>query len=210
MSQTIDLKEIERKAFTSYFQDGFWELMLGLVLLQIAGGRILEYFGLSDYWGAAIAFFGVLLMVVGKKTITVPRMGHVNFGPARKRSLMKVTLILSISVAFSLIGYLIAASSPNIEMDRLTFPILFAVKAIVVFAIMAYLMDFDRLYFYGVLIGISMLVGEIWYISTGFYYAISIVFGFSSLSLIVIGSVLLYRFLNAYPLPTAQSEEMAR
>ena len=31
----IDLKEIERKAWTSFYQDGLWELALGLAMLII-------------------------------------------------------------------------------------------------------------------------------------------------------------------------------
>ena len=33
MSNNIDLKEVERKIFTSYFHDGMWDLYGGLVLL---------------------------------------------------------------------------------------------------------------------------------------------------------------------------------
>ena len=36
MSQEIDLKQIERKAFRSTYQDGLWDIYIGLVVIFMA------------------------------------------------------------------------------------------------------------------------------------------------------------------------------
>ena len=67
----INMKEIERKVLTSYFDDGIWDIMIGLLFLA---------FGLSLHFDFA-AFIGVfaailvLLPIQGKKSITLPRYG---------------------------------------------------------------------------------------------------------------------------------------
>ena len=45
---TIDLQDLERKAFRSNFQDGLWDIFLGLMLVQMCFGPILGgYYGLA-------------------------------------------------------------------------------------------------------------------------------------------------------------------
>ena len=41
MSQTLDLKELERKAWAPYVQDGLWDLFFGLLLVstQVSAAR---------------------------------------------------------------------------------------------------------------------------------------------------------------------------
>lgn len=56
MSQNINLKELERKAWTSYFQDGLWDMYLGLQLLAWGLAPLLEEIvPLSDWWVAVLA-----------------------------------------------------------------------------------------------------------------------------------------------------------
>jgi len=53
MSQTINLKELERKAWRSVFQDGLWDIFLGLLLLAMAIGALLSDIGVPEAWPMA-------------------------------------------------------------------------------------------------------------------------------------------------------------
>jgi hypothetical protein len=78
----IDLREIERRAYTSYYQDG---------LLDIAIGFYLTLFGLWVVADVSYPFFPIYLFsvpawAVAKRRITVPRIGYVKFSKGRKYS----------------------------------------------------------------------------------------------------------------------------
>ena len=77
MNTQLDLKEIERKAFRSTYQDGLWDMLYGLVVAAMA---IFVYRPVSGYSAlniilmlAAVAL-GNLLFWLGKKFVILPRM----------------------------------------------------------------------------------------------------------------------------------------
>ena len=98
MSQNISLKALERNAWTSYFQDGLWDIFLGLLLVSSAVNTWLSDSGvpssarISTYIG--IMVLGGLVLWAGKRFITVPRLGRVKFGPKRKAKLNWVRVVL--------------------------------------------------------------------------------------------------------------------
>ena len=79
----IDLKKLERKAFTSIFEDGFFDIYLGILFLGIGLltslpkiiPRIITY-GIF----ALIIGLGLLIFLGGKKLMTVPRIGIMKLG----------------------------------------------------------------------------------------------------------------------------------
>ena len=85
MSHTINLKELERKAFRSTFQDGLWDMYLGFLLLTMGMGPVLPSLNKSVMWTLVIllmlSVLAWLAFWAGKKFITTPRMGLVKFGP---------------------------------------------------------------------------------------------------------------------------------
>jgi len=109
---TLNLKEIEKKAYRSTFQDGIWDIFLGLLLLNLAFGALLANSGVSHGLNMTIlTALGVLILLAfmtGKKRITVPRMGFVKFGQKRKRKIWKSRLILLLSVFAGLVVFLAA------------------------------------------------------------------------------------------------------
>ena len=102
MSHTIDLRELEKKAYRSFFEDGIWDIYLGLMLLVIGGGPALLALGASLMWAAsaplAAAVLGMLIFYGGKRHLTVPRLGAVQFGAARTLRRKKTSLVLACSV----------------------------------------------------------------------------------------------------------------
>jgi hypothetical protein len=207
MSTKINLKELELKAWKSVFQDGLWDIFLGLLLLAMAIWALLSDVGFSESLGMAI-FIGleVLAMLVlwaGKKIITVPRMGRVKFGPKRKAKLNWVRVVLFISILAGAGVFLVALAMHTNRPEWLNaaffFPAAWIVNVIVVFSLGAYFLDFNRLYLIGVMyalpVPLDILFRKVADIDLSF-----IAFGVPAIVILIVGSVMLVRFLRDYPL----------
>lgn len=212
MTPNIDLKQIERKAFRSTFQDGLWDLFLGLVLFSLAASALLSDSGISE--SLTMVFFVTMQTVVlvgfiaGKKLITVPRMGLVKFGPKRKRKLTKVRVVLLISAFMGAVIFVVAPFSmrnpPEWLNPALVLGAAWVVNCIVVFSLGAYFLDLPRLYAYGMLFAITVpldiLVRKLVYLDLSF-----VAFGVPALVILVVGTVMFVRFLRDYPLPIKEA-----
>jgi len=208
MSQTISLKELERKAWTSYFQDGLWDIFLGLLLLAMAVWALLSDVGFSESLGRAI-FIGlevmaILVLWVGKKIITVPRMGRVKFGPKRKTRLnwVRVVLLLSVLVGAGVFvagGLAVRSNRPVWLNASFLFPAVWVVNAMVVFSLGAYFLDFSRLYLIGVMYALAVPL-DILFRKFESMDLTFIAFGIPAMVILIIGLVVFIRFLRDYPL----------
>ena len=90
MDSQLNLKELERKAFRSTYQDGLWDLTLGLIVIGMAfyTFRPDEGYGpLNIVWFVVSFTLANLVLWAGKWFVTVPRMGQVTFGPLRKKKI---------------------------------------------------------------------------------------------------------------------------
>jgi hypothetical protein len=207
MSQNINLKELERKAWRSYFQDGLWDIYLGLLLLAMAVWALLSDVGFSESWGMTILIglevLAMLVLWAGKKFITVPRMGRVKFGPKRKARLnwVRVVLLLSVLVGAGVFVAALAVRSNRPEglNTALIFPVAWVVNMIIVFSLGAYFLDFSRLYLIGVMyalpVPLDILFRKFADIDLSF-----IAFGVPAMVILIIGLVVFTRFLRDYPL----------
>ena len=76
MTQKINLKEIEKKVWTSTFEDGITDIGIGLVLLVLT---FCQMFDDARFYLYPLFIIPALFIIVAKKYITVPRMGLVKF-----------------------------------------------------------------------------------------------------------------------------------
>lgn len=209
MSQRIDLKEIERKAWRSFYQDGLWDIFLGLLLLAMAISALLSDIGASEpvQYGIMIALeaLAILVLFVGKRLITVPRMGRVKFGPKRRRRLSKVSVILAISVLAGVVLFVAAQAVRGNLLEWMTlefiFPAGWMVNCLVVFGLMAYFLDFSRLYVIGVMYAIAVPLDILQREFTSIDLTFA-AFGVPAAVILLMGAVVFARFLRDYPLPT--------
>ena len=204
MSQNINLKELERKAFRSTFQDGLWDMYLGFLLLTMGMGPVLPALNTSVMWTLAIllmvSVLAWLAFWAGKKFITTPRMGLVKFGPQRKAKLKKTRAVLFLSVLLGVITFVLRAMW-NIEWAAIPIPAyVWAVQAIVVFGLGAYFLDVSRFYAYDVLYAIPVPVGIVLLQNTGLPGFMFLPFGVSAAVMVLIGVVMFVRFLRDYPI----------
>ena len=106
MSTQFNLKEIERKAFRSTYQDGLWDIYLGLVVVCMS---LFLYRPANGYSPVNLVLLGLAFILAygifwaGKRFITLPRMGQVRFGPARKRKKTTLTITLGLLVLIQVI-----------------------------------------------------------------------------------------------------------
>ena len=107
----MDLKQIERKAFRSTYQDGLWDMYLGLIVICMAFFIARPEQGYSPwniFFMLASFLVSYSLFWVGKKFITLPRMGQVVFGPARKMKKITLAVILGVVILFQVAIVLIS------------------------------------------------------------------------------------------------------
>ncbi|MFH1941178.1 MAG: hypothetical protein ABIL68_03660, partial [bacterium] len=63
MIQALDLKALEKKTFRSTFEDGLWDIFIGLIFLQFAVAPLLNDLGLGDFWSSFV-FLPVYLIAM--------------------------------------------------------------------------------------------------------------------------------------------------
>lgn len=198
MSQNIDLKRIELKAYTSYFQDGLWDIFVGLLMVGMGIYVAFE----STVWYVLVLAIAMLLVTIGKKLITEPRIGRVKFGLARKVKQWAVMVILTISFLFGIGMFLAAYYGADIPRELMA--TIAGVWFFIVFSLMAYFMDFNRLFVYGLLLSASFAI------ALAYSDTIAIIAFFASAAIALpIGLVMLTRFLRRYPRMTGENIDVS-
>jgi hypothetical protein len=173
--QSISLKQLENKAWRTVFQDGLWDIYLGLLLMAMAVNAWFSDNGMSE--GRAMPIYLVLVVVslvmlwAGKRFITVPRMGRFKPGQKGKSRQRKARAVLAASVLVGVVVFFLTLAA--FKSDRpfqlnvsILLPAVWVVNSLLVFGLAAYFLSFDRLYI-----------------------------------ILLMGGVVLVRFLREYPIP---------
>jgi hypothetical protein len=204
MSRQISLKEAERKVFRISHNDGLWDIFLGLFFLMFVIAPYLSS-SLGDFWSPAVflPFWGLVFLVIRliRKHVVTPRVGIVKFGHVRKTKLVKFTIVMLVVNVVALILGLVAAMNFGSVSGRVT-SIMFGLILLIGLSIAAYFLDFGRLYVYGLLVGLSPLVGE-WLYSHGYatHHGFPITFGTTAGIMTVAGLAVFARLLRDNPVP---------
>ena len=212
----ITLKELERKAFRSTYQDGLWDLYFGLIVICMS---IFLYRPATGYSPLNIVLMlasmigSYALFWAGKRFITLPRMGQVKFGEKRARRKKTMFLVLGavvlIQVVF-LVVQIVAWRNPEfgdtlnkflqeknaMDLAVATIGSLFIGPSMI---LIAYFMDFPRGYFIAVMMALAVFLMIL--LNQPIY---SIIVG---ILIGVPGAVLFARFLKKYPLHGKGSDE---
>ena len=190
MVEHINLKEIQRKVYMSFFQDGLWDIFLGLFILG---------WGLAILTEAAylpgVSFIGIYFMIWGiKKWLTYPRIGYVRFSATSRRRITARFLILGVVVL--LVGVMAAVlwginARPQWLADY--FPLIFNGMLAAIVCLIAYWARVNRFYLHAVLI----FLGAVLHLWLGIRWE----FGFVGAGgiIVLIGLGILISFLRKYP-----------
>ena len=198
MSAKINLRELERKAYLSYHQDGVLDIFIGFSVLLFGVWLLADMAYLA---GAFAAIFTPIYAQV-KKQVTVPRLGFVKFGPSRTAKTQKTVLVLVIAGVLAFIpGVLLFATT---EMGILApIHLLIEYGMIVIGAagagilcVVAYTSELRRLYAYAALVLTLFTVGH--FLTAPLpYYLMTL-----GAAILLSGLYLLIGFQRKYPLPT--------
>jgi hypothetical protein len=216
MSTQLSLREVEHKAFRATYQDGLWDVYFGLIVICMS---IFVYRPASGYsplnillalsaMAISYAFFWA-----GKKFITLPRMGQVEFGVRRKRRKLLMVSVLSgvvlVQVVFFLytlqvwmkpeLGAAINRLLPQREIMDL---VVASIGALIIgpsMILVAYFRDFLRGYYIAVLIALAAFL--MIYLNQPVY---PIIIG---ILIAAPGLVLFLRFLQKYPLQRKETPD---
>jgi len=213
MSLDIDLKQLERRAWRSVFQDGLWDIYLGLLLMAMAIFALLSKTNIPKvqqmiiYMGLVV--LAMLVLWVGKRLITVPRMGRVEFGPTGKARRNKARVILAISVLVGVVIFIFTWQALKSDWSEelplhLIVAAVWALNMLILFSLGAYFLGYDRLYLIGVLYALPVPL-DIWLdefagIKLGF-----IAFAVPAAVILIMGLMVFIRFLRDYPPPAEES-----
>ncbi len=200
--EQIDLKALEKRAFKSTFEDGIWDIYLGLLVLNMSifPWLVGSYMSIRAIIITACIIVGAALFIFfwGKKKITTPRLGLIKFGAPRKARLRKVKMVLLLSL---ILGTILLASTRMFGAIAgiPTVIIVFCANAILVFSIGAYFLNVTRFYAYGVLLAVPFPLGFILMEHEVSRILVVVLCSIPSLLMLCIGSALLLNFMKKYP-----------
>jgi len=201
MTPDINLQEIERKAFTSFFRDGLWDIYGGLILLGIG-----LYIMTDQLYTLILCFVSALILLILRKRIIIPRMGHVVFSAAREtrtrrqKQIAMVVLTALMFLGIILFFLLYADIMPDGIHKWLAdyFLVIFGGLLAAAVGIAAYMTQVFRFYIYAVLVFLAFLLIQL--VDVSFELPVTITGGIIALS----GIVLFARFLQQYPRDTGE------
>ncbi len=193
MTQNLNLKEIEKKVWTSTFEDGITDIGIGLVLLV---STICQMFNDERFYLYPLFIVPALFIIIAKKYITVPRMGLVKFSRERNKKRYTLFLVMTISIVF----LLMLTTKGLLQQLPMTSLIVGAIVFIIPCSI-AYFLNWDRMYIYAVLFTLSFALNEITIANTGVIASGAYAWLISGMMITVVGVVYLVRFMKKYPLP---------
>ena len=156
MSYELDMKEIERQVYLSYTEDGLIDIAIGVVIA--AWGLMLtqEPNGLIGLLG----LLGLGIWYMGKRLITIPRIGIIEPSQKMERRLTNMAVFLVVLGLLVFVGILVMRSIGVVEFNNYTLAILGLVLAGGV-AVLAFLLNAPRMYVYAIIIFVSFAGGEI-------------------------------------------------
>ena len=206
MNEKLDLKQLEQKAWRSIFQDGLYDIFLGVLIMHMGIVYLLSRSALDQVTRTSlnmgIYFFTVILLYLGKRYITVPRAGRVKFGKKRRSKLAWLTWVYFVGLILIMIGSLYVL---NNEMNMLSEPLKQALSVswlsiffLLFFGVPAFILKYDRLYLIAVMFALpeplSALFKSLLGIELGF-----IAYALPAAVVLVMGIRVLIHFIKTYP-----------
>jgi len=199
MSDRIDLGQIERKAYTSYHQDGIVDISLGLAALTT--GAIVIF---GPAWLGWISWLIATSLYAGlKRVFTIPRIGLVNFAPYRSKAVTAIaTIVFSFTALLGGVAFMQTTSGGVPGWLRIVIEnrmLVIGAAVALIFSAPGYVFRINRMYAYALLALAMFVVGHFLYYSL-YYYIILL-----GTVILVFGLGMLIRFIRRYPLPATGS-----
>jgi hypothetical protein len=186
----------------SYHQDGLLDIFAGLYILGFGLGIYMDMtweFGFGMIMPAILVATVLPIWLAAKRRITMPRIGFVNFGPGGGTSkLMAIFIGLAVAGLGVFLAFTLATSQSGLrQWLDLIFQngmIIVGFGSLAVCLLFGYTMGLRRLYAYGFLALIALVIGH--FIGLFFAYILMAL----GTAVMVTGGALLIGFIKKYPL----------
>lgn len=207
MGEYIDLKTVEKKTFKTSGEDGILDIYLAILFIGM--GFFGVFWELIPLPWNIVLLYSIILSIAfpfyyfAKKYIATPRTGiakiSVKTSPTKKRLL----LFLIINVIITFIMFIFTLIRPfGIQTDPiLTMLVIGLLFLTLPMSGLAYFLKTPRFYITAIVMGLSLLASEIIHPFIGSPFHFTIAFSISGSIILIMGVVVLIRFLRKYPLP---------
>jgi hypothetical protein len=204
MNQKINMKEIERKAYTSYHQDGVIDIAVATVVL-IFSIIILGDTSLLGGLGGISGILAVSIYVGLKKLVTIPRIGYVKFPQQRAQRITILTIVLGTLSAFmGVVAFLQTTSQGTTPQWILllfdNYMLTIGISIAALFLLGGYAFKTKRIYVYALLTLTLFVPGH--FIDFPLYYYLTAL----GITVLACGLALMTRFVHKFPKPTETVE----
>lgn len=211
MSESYDFRQIQRRTFQlASFDDGFWDLLLGSIILFLAIYPITREL-LGPVWNLVLFLGSLAVMVVlyfiARSQVSEPRVGYVR---PRRTPELRILGIFTVVLVLLTLGMVVwtmlapelgatsglpaeASSGRSYVVELITLLVLG-----VLFSVIGYLSGVTRLYFYGWMLGLAYLISVYMVHNAGWVFLLPL--AIAAGIILLVGFVLLGRFLRKYPL----------
>lgn len=200
MNEKINLKQISKKAYTSYHQDGILDISLAIVIFTFAIMIIIDL----PWLGGSIGILAMFFYAGAKKVFTVPRLGYVKFPKQREQRILTALVVLGF-LGFAL-GLLVFTQTESGGTPSwllfLTDNYMLAIGGIVSFLFLlgGYTFQTKRMYTYTLLVLTIFIVGHFIYYPLEYYLLLL------STIMFAVGILMMIRFVNKYPKTSQETE----
>ena len=204
MEENIDLKELEKQAYTSIFQDGLLDIFIGLIVIGWITNSLGDFFDTSFVITILFSYYIVagLIIILLKRLFSVPRMGRAKFGPTRKLNVKRFFIFSVINTAILVILLLLPYIGlfHGVRVEGYFFALIISTLFIwLPLSILAFFIKFNRLYIYAIIGGVAFFISEILRDYIPDFLSSCIVFGVSGGIIFSIGLRIFLKFLKKYP-----------
>lgn len=201
MTDGPNLKEIERKAYMAYHQDGLIDIVAAVYILGFGTGIWLDIMwesGIGTVLPAILIAVVLPVWIAAKRRITLPRIGYVNFGIRGTNKLFAIFLGLMVAGlgVFFVFTLAVSQGGPREWLDVIfqNGLLVVGVGSLAVCALFGYSMGLKRLYAYGLIALTALVIGHF----AGIFFAY-ILMALGSM-VMATGIALLISFVKKYPL----------
>lgn len=204
-----EFRDIEIRTFKAAKDDGLWDVMLASVIAMFAFAPLLSE-TLGDFWSSAV-FLPVWLAIylalrLVRERVLRPRIGTIEIGEERRRSLSRASVILLVVNAVALIGGVVAwlgFGAGWFNTEGFVYPVSLGLVALIGGSAVAYVTRIWRFAAYGLILAAAPIVGE-WLWQNGYaeHHGYPVVFGVATMVILAAGVGRFISLLRSHPAPT--------
>ena len=189
MRSDKELKRLQRKALLTFFQDGLWDIFLGLFVIDWGVGLVIDLAYLSGIWLVALGF-----LVIGvKHWIIYPRTGYVKLGSGPVKVKLLTSFLVGLVALLGVLMMLLVGYDARPDWVSDYFPLIFSgMMALVIFTAAEWL-GVRRFFIHAALVFIAGAVHQWGNIDWAYTFIAA------GTIIVVIGAVILAIFLKRNP-----------